>query len=229
MLQPLGLGTGRMRPASSTSSLAAAALVASVLEVVCLCPLPLPQELQPQLRSPAQQAGLVLRALELEELEGLLLRVLRAQGLLEVWVLRVLLVLELRVLLAQELRVLLVLLVLCVQGPREPQLRCRLEPQLRGVASRPVAKQTAANESEAAQQGRTATRATSLGTENPHMRAPLSSWGTERRYCGPRCWRAQWCHTSFSSVRSRCRNGATPPRNAFRPPRHTMSAPREHP
>ena len=99
---------------------------------------------------------MVFHALLLEELSGLLLRVLRAQGLLEVLVLRVLFVQEvrerlvLRVLLVQELRVLL------VQELRAPQLRYRLElllaprePQLWVVAARPVAKQTAASEMEA--------------------------------------------------------------------------------
>ena len=190
----------------------------------------------------------MLRGLVLEELSGLLLRVLRAQGLLEVLLMRVLLVQKLRGVLvlqalsAQELLEVLELRVLSVQELlevlplRDPLLRCRLElllaprePQLRVVVVRLVAKQTAASEIEAALHRRTATTSTSLGTESPHMRAPSPSWGRRRRYCGSKYSRPQWCHTSFSSVPRRCRKGGTPPRNACRPPLHTTAAPRGHP
>ena len=128
-----------------------------VLLVAWLRQLPLLQGLQPQLRSR------LLVVVVLMGLLGPLLAEPREPRLRCRLELRDLLVLLLP--LPQELWELLVLLVLLVAELRDPQLRCRLEllraprgPQLRGrqVAARPVAKQTAASESEAALLSRTA-------------------------------------------------------------------------
>lgn len=125
-----------------------------VLLVAWLRQLPLLQGLQPQLRSR------LLVVVVLMGLLGPLLAEPREPRLRCRLELRDLLVLLLP--LPQELWELLVLLVAEL---RDPQLRCRLEllraprgPQLRGrqVAARPVAKQTAASESEAALLSRTA-------------------------------------------------------------------------